>query len=151
MSFRRTPSAHVLGFLFALSAAAAPQTRSISGVVETLDGKRLPHVTVRVTNMGGTATTDSGEFTIRLKSGIEPGDPVQLSVSDWVITSPWEGRTFVPKRDTDKVHVRVVRKGDPAVLSNAQVVQQIVQGVTSQLGPRLTQPANPDDFLAGKA
>ncbi len=77
--------------LVVLSTAAAPQTRWISGVVETSDGKGLPRVTVRVTNAGGTVATDSGEFTIGLKPGIEPGDPVELSVPGWVITSPLGG------------------------------------------------------------
>jgi len=142
-----------------LAQVTEPQTRQVSGVVQTLDGKPLPHVTIRMTNISGTTTTDSGEFTFNLSPKIVPGQPIELSLEgDWVISSPWEGRTFVPMLGTDVIHVRVAHKGDPRLLADPELVQNIVVGVTSQLKPffagelgNLTVAAQPDDYLAPKA
>lgn len=142
----------VCGLAVSLAAVAGPQTRSVSGVVENLDGKRVPNIEVRVTNVGGTVSSDSGEFAIPLIASFNPGDAIELSVPDaWVIISPWEGRTFVPRRGADTIHVRVARKGDSAVLANPQVVEKIVAGVTSQLEPKLPVRVQPDEYLAEKA
>jgi tetratricopeptide repeat protein len=141
-----------------------PQTvrskdRQVSGVVETLDGKRLSHVTIRITNVGGTTTSDSGEFTLELPPSFVPGQPIEFSLlGDWVISSPWEGRSFVPVFGAEAIHVRVGRKGDPRFLADSDFVASVVTGVTSELKPLLTPngegfPArvNQGSYLASKA
>jgi Tetratricopeptide repeat len=132
-------------------AAAVPQAQSISGIVETIDGKRLRHEDVRVTNIGGTVTSDSGEFAFVLPSDLRPGDPIELSVANWVIISPWQGRTFVPRRKADIIQIRVRRKGDPSLLTDPKLVQQIVTGITSRLSPGLALSVQPDKFLGDEA
>jgi tetratricopeptide (TPR) repeat protein len=135
---------------------ATLQTHQISGVVETIGGKRLPHVQIRITNIGGTTTTDSGEFIFDVAPRFFPGQSIEFSIGgDWVIESPWEGRTFVPLSGTDPIHVRVARRGDPGLLSTPEVVENIVVGVTSRLGLSLPKGENtfqivaqPDDYLA---
>src|SRR5882724_2709000 len=98
-------AAAVCVLVVSLPVAAWAQAGSISGVVETNNGKPLPRTTVRVTNIGGAVTSDSGGFVIQLPPDFQAGDPVELSVGDdWIILSPWEGRSYVPRRQTDVLH-----------------------------------------------
>src|SRR5271157_3255208 len=149
---------HLAGALCILlppvSVQSAPQARSISGVVETKDGKPVARVEVRVTNAGGTVSSDSGEFAIPLPSQFEPGDPIIFRVRNWVVIDPFvgtSGKTYIPKSSAESVKIVVARKGDPGLLSNQQLVQQIVQGVTSQISPKPTSAPESDQFLADQA
>jgi hypothetical protein len=153
MPSRENWLAGVVGMLvLSVAAVAGPQTRSVSGVVETSNGNRLRKAEVRATTVGGTVTSDSGEFVGHLPPDFAPGDPIELTLGDdWITTSPWEGRTFVPRRATDTIHLRVGRKGDSQVLTDRKVVQQIVVDVTPQLNPKLASAAQSEEFLAGKA
>lgn len=127
-------------------AAALPSTQSIKGVVETADGKPVPHVEVRITNAGGTISSDSGEFAIALPSQYEPGDPIIVRVNDWIVFDPFVGtggKTYIPKSTVEPMIIRVARKGDQSLLSNQQLIQKIVQAVTSQISrnrPRHRSP-----------
>jgi tetratricopeptide (TPR) repeat protein len=157
-SFKTLASVYLLLVGLGVPQAAMSQTRQVSGVVETLDGKRLPHVTIRITNVGGTTTSDSGEFAFQALN-VAPGQAILLTLeNDWVISSPWEGRTFVPMLATDPILVRVAHRGDPRLLADPDVVKNIVVGVTSQLAPLLTSgggtpqgAAATNDYLASKA
>jgi tetratricopeptide (TPR) repeat protein len=137
---------------------ANPQTHEVQGVVETLEGKPLSHMGIRIRNMGGTTTTDSGEFIFKLGPKIAPGQSIELAVEgDWVISSPWEGRTFVPLTGNSPIHVRVAHRGDPRLLADPNFVEEVIAGVTSQLDPLLgngwSLPVGnqPEDYLASKA
>ncbi len=158
-SFRTFSFAYLSIVALILPQTTAPRTRQVSGVVETLEGKRLPNMTIRVTNIGGTTTSDSGEFVFYLPPDVAPGQPIQLSLGgDWIISSPWEGRTFVPMLGTDSIQVRVAHKGDPRLLAEPDFVKNIVVGVTSELKPLLAPgeggvQAAPEtnEYLASKA
>lgn len=102
---------------------ATPSTRYIKGDVETTNGKPVPHVQVRVTNVGETISSDSGEFTIPLPSQFEPGDPIILRVKDWVVVDPFvgaSGKTYIPKSSVEPIKIVVARRGDSGLLSNQQ-------------------------------
>jgi len=131
-----------------------PGTQDIKGVVERTDGRPVAHVGVRVTNVGGTLSSDSGEFTIPLPSQLEPGDPILFRVKDWVVVDPFvgaSGRTYIPRSNVEPMKIVVARKGDRGLLSNQQLIQKIVQGVTSQIGPNSTSQPEADHFLADQA
>jgi len=81
-------------------------------VVETEDGRRLAGVAVRVTNVGGRPTSDSGEFTIPLPPQFEPGSEVEFYVAGWIIKNPYQGKEFVPKNTTATIHIIVVRNAN---------------------------------------
>ncbi len=102
-------AASVCAFLISFASAAGPRARSIAGVVETSDGTRLPGVDVRVTNVGGQPTSDSGEFTISLPEQYEPGSEIEFYVAGWKITNLYEGKTWVPKGETVTIHIIVSR------------------------------------------
>jgi len=140
--------AFTFGISFFLGAVANPPTRSVSGVVETLEGKRLSSITVQLTNFGSATTSDTGEFSILLPAILEPGDPIELKVGqDWVVTSPWEGASFVPVTSTEVLHVRITRTGDKRLLTDPQLVKRIVVSVTT----KLASPAEADNSVAEKA
>ncbi len=128
----------------------AQQMGSVRGWVETWDGERLPSVEVRVTAVGGTQTSQSGEFAISLPSSFRPGHPITLNVEEegktWIVASPFGGRTFVPQPGFP-LEVRVLLKGDPRFLTDSNIVRRIVEEVTSRLVPKTQQPAQPDVFL----
>jgi len=155
MLCRRTwPAVGICALLALVPAAGIPGNRDIKGVVETMDGKPVARVEVRVTNVGGTLSSDSGEFTIPLPSQLEPGDPILFRVKDWVVIDPFvgaSGRTYVPRSSVEPMKIVVARKGDPGLLSNRQLIQQIIQGVTSQIGPNSASPRESDHFLADQA
>ena len=140
--------AFTCGMSFFLGAATNSPTRSVSGIVETLEGKRLSSITVQLIHNGSTTTSETGEFSIVLPASLEPGDPIELSVGeDWVVTSPWEGASFVPVSSTEVLHVRVTRTGDKRLLTDPRLVKRIVASVTT----KLASPAEADQVVAEKA
>jgi len=144
----------VCAFLTLAATTGKASTRYVKGIVETADGKPVPHVEVRVINVGGTISSDSAEFDIPLSSQLEPGDPIIFQVKDWVIVDPYvgeSGRTYVPRNDVEPIKIAVARKGDQSLLSNQQLIQQIVQGVTSRIVPKPVLSAEFDHFLADQA
>ncbi len=130
----------------------SPQTQTISGIVETLDGTPLSAIEVHLTNGGNATTSDSGAFSISPRNRLEPGDPIEISVGeDWIVASPWEGKTFVPVSLGEMLHMRVCRKGDPELLVDPQLVKRIVESATSSLGSGLLSANPPDQLLDAKA
>ena len=108
--------------LISFASAAGARTRTISGVVETSDGTRLPGVDIRVTNVGGKPTSDSGEFTISLTDQLEPGSEIEFYVAGWTINSPYEGKIWIPKDETVTIHIVVSRtdRDAPFPLKNSR-------------------------------
>jgi hypothetical protein len=101
----------VCSLVISFTSAAGPRTRVVTGVVETSDGTRLSGVDVRVTNVGGRPTSDSGEFTIPLPEQFEPGSEIEFYVAGWKIINLYDGKTWVPKSETATIHIIVVRIG----------------------------------------
>ena len=88
------------------------------------------------------------EFTIRLSSDFSPGDPVVLSVQDWVVMRPYDGsrgRVFLPKGNKEPIEVVVGKKGDDGLLTPDQVQLLIQEAVAPKVGP--SPDLRPDDFL----
>ena len=110
MSPRQLLAVALCTLLIQSSGRAGPKTRTISGVVETSDGTRLPKVDIRITNVGSRPTSDAGEFTIPLPEQFEPGTEVEFYVAGWVINSPVGGKTWVPKSETATIHIVVIRR-----------------------------------------
>ena len=71
--------------LLAVGLMCAQPLSSISGWVETASGDRLKHVMLRINNAGGKETTDTGEFSMPLPSGLGPGDPVVFYVDEYIV------------------------------------------------------------------
>src|SRR5436305_1478409 len=100
---------------------------SLSGAVETIDGERVPHVEVRITNVKGAETSDTGEFEIRgLPPKIQPGWPIVLDVKKWIVTDPYigqRGRMFMPNPQVvvEPFVIKVTRPGDRRLLAAASV------------------------------
>jgi hypothetical protein len=144
-----------LCFLLAIAPAAGKaDARYLRGVVETTNGKPVPHAEIRVTDVSGTLTSDSGEFTISLPAQLQPGDLILLRVTDWVIIDPFvgtSGATFLPRNSFEPMKVVVAQKGDQSLLSNRRLIQQIVQGATSRISPNSLSSPQPDHFLADQA
>jgi tetratricopeptide (TPR) repeat protein len=140
-----------LSIVLGLTGTAEAQTRTLSGIVETAGGKPLPAADVRLTNAGGTVSSDSGAFVLSLPPDLVPGDPIEFSVAGWIIISPLDGRTFVPRRSIDSIHLRVAHKGDSDVLTDKEVIQQIVAGVTSQLSSQTPPAVQQQEFLVERA
>ncbi len=126
-----------LALSIAVSPPVAAQTPLVvSGWVETLDGQKVKSVNVRVRTVGGAVTTTTGEFRIPLSKEHGPGDEIALDVEGWVIVSPYDGRTFVPRqRGVAGVVVVVAKKGDAAFLRNKEFLTRLVQDVTTRPGP----------------
>jgi tetratricopeptide (TPR) repeat protein len=140
--------------LAAFSQSAKPDapTRFASGVVETSDGRLLSGVEVRLTNLGNATTSDAGAFAVPIPRHLWTGDPIEISLSnDWVVTLPWEGRTFVPVNPDEVIHVRVARKGDPILLTDPELVKQIVSSLASLGEAGRASDIQPDESLADKA
>lgn len=116
------PTVSVLTLLLSLIASPQPQKTAqgkpaeppkVAGVLETEDGTRLPKVDVRVTNVGGGPTLDSGEFTIILNGDYEPGSEIEFKVAGWDIKSPFQGRIWLPKSKTATIHIIVTKIPTP--------------------------------------
>ena len=128
------------------------QTRTVSGMVETLSGTPLSAVEVHLTNGGSATTSDSGAFSISLGNHLGPGDPIEISLGEeWIVVNPWEGKTFVPVSFGETLHVRVCHKGDQALLVDPQLVKRIVESATSSLGSGLLSANPPDQLLNEKS
>jgi hypothetical protein len=69
-------------------------------------------VDIRVTNVGGGPTSDSGEFTIALPPQLEPGSEIEFYVAGWTIKNPYHGKEFVPRSPIATIHIVVVRKAN---------------------------------------
>jgi hypothetical protein len=91
--------------------AGGSRARVVVGVVETSDGTRLPGVDVRVTNVGGRPTSESGEFTIPLPEQFEPGSEIEFYIAGWKIINLYDGKTWLPKSEAATIHIIVVRMG----------------------------------------
>jgi hypothetical protein len=111
----------------------AQQQTTLSGFVESPDGKRITHTEVRVDGGPETVTTDTGEFVFAL-NGFTPGTQVILHVKGWVVLEPFIGQRgclYVPKDHSQQLSVIVVKPGDQALLSPLQIQQ-----ITRQLSQR---------------
>jgi hypothetical protein len=121
-------------------------------MVETTSGKPLPHVELRVVGVGSTLTSDSGEFTLTLPPQFTPGAPLLLRVKGWVVIDPYEGengKTYVRKDVTEAIKILVARKGDPSLLANSDLVQEIVQAFATRSGSQAKSEQDP--FLRERA
>lgn len=142
----------LLGLLLAFPGDLSAQAQIvISGWVRTARGDGVGHVAIRVRSAGGISTSDSGEFRIGLPGGFQVGDQIVLDIGDkqWIITHPWEGRTWVPR--TGLIEVVVARKGDVGLLADPKLVTEIVRVVTAELLPARAAAPGRDEFLARKA
>ncbi len=134
------------------SASQGVLTRSLSGVVETLDGERLSEIKVSFTNLGEAVTSDSGKFTFNIPSPLQPGDPMEVRLGDaWVVVSPWEGKTFVPTKDGEVIRFKTAEKGDPRLLSEPRFLRQIVTDITSFLSSNLASGMDPQPLISEEA
>lgn len=143
-----------LGVSWALSSpvdGGDSPTRLFRGIIQNLRGERLSGAAIRLTNLGQGTSSATGEFAISIPSRLKPGDPVEISVDDgWVIANPWEGRAFIPATAEDTVRVQVLRKGDPSLISDPDLVACIVAGLTSSMNSNIGT-SDPDQVLADKA
>jgi hypothetical protein len=130
--------------------ALSPQTRfSASGYVRLRDGKRLAHVSVRIGNVGTTVSTDSGEFAIPLPDDFQPGDPILISVDNYIVMQPFvgsRGKLFLPKSAKEQIEVVVSKRGDPSLLDDPQI-ERIVEETVSRLSATTTHGDSGDGFL----
>jgi tetratricopeptide (TPR) repeat protein len=132
--------------------ATDSQARAVSGVVETLDGKALPAVAVRLTNCGSATTSESGEFSIPLSARLQPGDPIEISLGEnWVVVSPWDGRAFAPVSFAETLRLQVTHRGNSQLLTAPQFMKRIVASAASRLSSRLGSSTDPDELLAEEA
>jgi hypothetical protein len=100
------------------SRADGQQKPRVSGWVQTLIGERLPGVEVRMMDVGGSVTSDTGEFSIgELPPNVQPGQSIILFVKhqEWVIASPYEGRTQMPQPGVS-IQIVVARRKDIELL-----------------------------------
>jgi tetratricopeptide (TPR) repeat protein len=114
-------------FIYAAPLVASDR-RAVRGYVESADGKRLKHVSVRITAVAGTTTTDSGEFASNLPSSFGAGDAVLFSVDGWVIMQPYvsvRGRMYLPGSEKELVELVVAKKGDARLLQKDQIAQMV--------------------------
>ncbi len=115
--------------LLAGASLAFPESKglTLSGAVQTLDGRRVSDAGVRITGIqGDTITSDTGEFEIKLDSKLHPGWPIILSIRNWLITDPYNGlrgRMFIPDPHVvvEPVIVKVTHRGDPRLLAAASI------------------------------
>jgi tetratricopeptide (TPR) repeat protein len=141
----------VLGQLAFAQTVTGQQQRFISGVIENLDGEHLSNTSVRLTNLGSVATSETGEFSLLRPPRLQPGDPIEISVGEeWVVVKPFEGQGFIPPSFTEVIHVRVARRGDPRLLTDPKLVKQLVVSVISVLGADPGRSADRDQLLAEK-
>jgi tetratricopeptide (TPR) repeat protein len=121
------------------------------GIVENPKGERLSRIAIRVTNVGQGTSSTNGEFAISIPFRLKRGDPVEISVGDgWVVTNPWGGRAFIPATAEEVVRVQVVRKGDPSLISDPDLVASMVAGLTSSMNSN-SGNSTPDQLLSDKA
>ena len=146
-------SINVLACQVALRPAYS-QTSRLTGIVETVDGKPLRHAEIRVVGVTTSLTTDSGEFQITLPENFKPGTPIVIEIRKWIVFDPYDGgsgRTYVHRDSSEPIKVLVAHRGDPALLTNGNVIQQIVSEVLSQTGNGNRRLVSEDTFLSQRA
>src|SRR5580700_7744036 len=125
-----------------LPLAAFPQTRSVSGVVTTLNGAPVAHAEIRVEGANSTSTTGAGEFSLSLPQQYQTGFPLTLFVKGYVVVDPcsWgRGRTHLSESDT-KVSLKVAARGDANLLAGNQLAR-LVELKTTQFAPETREVA----------
>jgi hypothetical protein len=92
---------------------------------------------------GSSVTTDDGKARIRLAQQTKPGSWVSLQIlksprgKDFVLNSPWNGRTLVPSFENESenfVEVVVVQRGDRAALENGNVLTAMLAQIIHRKG-----------------
>ena len=145
--------------LLPLTAATAPEERSLFGTVE-YKNKGLPHVLVGERGKQGIETSDSGQFLLDLGDNITLGAPIVLRVTDkenktkeWVIVDPindgTNGKLYFPDqriRGQENIPVYVVARGDPELLKKV-VIMSVLEGEASFLDLKAV-PAKGDDLAS---
>ena len=106
------------------------QSRSLTGWVETWQGKRLGGgIEILIPGTNAVFTKAGGDFQLPLPDDVTPGDEIVLLIrdksTDWKILHPFEGRTVVPKPKIP-VRLRVARKGDRVIASDTAIVRQFL-------------------------
>jgi hypothetical protein len=154
-SGQRCLASAACALLVALSAVAAPQTRSIAGGVLTADEAPVARTEVRIAGDGANVTADSGEFAFPLVPPLKVGFPATFRVTGWVVIDPCvlaRGRMYLPDPDAETISVRVVQPHDKRLLSARSLGCVIEEGASrfepqspsgqSHLGPS-TRPSPP--------
>jgi tetratricopeptide (TPR) repeat protein len=124
----------------------------VSGVVQERQGGPLATAEVRIRGVGGTVTSQSGEFAIALPVTLRIGDQIVLYVArkpqEWVIESPWEGITTVPGPSTT-LNVFVLKRGDPRLLNDPAIIARLL---TEYVTPKTTEATlSAGDYLKSVA
>lgn len=108
------------------------QQLHFSGKVIDENGEGLARLTVRVVNQGEDTTTQSGEFSIPLRSAILGGSVVGITIEPgtWVLRDYPDGLVTVRREDAGPVILRVAKKGSLSLLTDDRIrmfIQSVVQ------------------------
>ena len=143
----------ILGaLLLSASSAAGQQTRYIFGAV--LDGNDQGVAQTEVRTVGGQSdvTTVSGGFKFPLLPPLKVGFPVTFQVLGWAITDPCtlaRGRTYLPDPDAESITLKVLRPGDPRLLSGRSI-RCIVEEEASRFEAKPASGGSPHSSLEGQ-
>jgi tetratricopeptide (TPR) repeat protein len=139
--------------LAGLSPQSVPMI-SLMGHVQDARGRPVPHVEVIVATFGTCDTSDTGDFQLKFPESSRTY-PIKLSVSNWVVMKPNQGERgqfFAESSSVPGSPIRltiiVAKKGDPELLSKAQLQQEILRMLKATNESR---PLDHDDFIASEA
>jgi hypothetical protein len=140
--------------IFSAITGAQPQDRLQSLVVIGAHDER-PRKDVRVTCKEGCqpAIFDSdGLGKIKLPAHLQPGDPITLVLrnpkngrEEWVLISPWDGRTTIPRHAAFEISIVVGRKGDRQILGSNQSIEAITAQVLKKVAPKLDRQISDEE------
>lgn len=114
--------------LVSLCLAGASDSFHIFGTVRAGNDEAVAHNEVRIDGAGAQITTDSGGFRFPLQPPLKIGFAATFHVKGWVITDPFvlvRGRTYLPSPDAEPIAIRVLRPGDPKLLSASNLAHVV--------------------------
>jgi tetratricopeptide (TPR) repeat protein len=128
--------------------------------VENTRGKPVRGIEIGVEGLGSSAPTGTdGKVRLRVGKDVEEGEPISLIVErspqgkDYVMISPWTGRTLVPsfrEKPDNFIQVVVGQRGDRSLLESGVSLKSFAEQVVNQFAPRPgdTNPQPPDPKAA---